>query len=243
MTFPVWLDAPGATLDACYAALRAASPGDYGAYLRLPGVEAASTSPERLLRVDGRTARARPMKGTRARQPDADADARAVAELSASEKDRSENVMIVDLLRNDLGSVCAPGSVRVPELFQVESYATVHQLTSTVEGTLRETVGPFSALRAVFPPGSMTGAPKIAACNIIDRLEPSARGLYAGTIGWVGFDGVAEFSVVIRTLQRHGEHLRWDAGGGIVWDSDPDDEWHEALAKCAPLRALGVDVS
>lgn len=238
LTLPRWFDAAGVDLDRCYARLRAASPGDFGAYLRLGAAECASTSPERFLRVAGRRVEARPMKGTRPATGDADADRALADALSGSEKDRAENVMIVDLLRNDLGRVCEVGSVSVPSLFEVERYATVHQLTSTIAGTLRDGVGPFGALAAAFPPGSMTGAPKVAACSLLATLESAPRGLYAGTIGWFGYDGVSELSVVIRTLQRWGDRLRWDAGGGIVWDSVAVDEWREVEQKRAPLAAL-----
>ncbi|MCB9508372.1 MAG: anthranilate synthase component I family protein [Myxococcales bacterium] len=238
LTLPRWFEAAGVELDRCYERLRGKSPGDFGAYLRLGAAECASTSPERFLRVAGRRVEARPMKGTRPATGDADADRALATALSGSEKDRAENVMIVDLLRNDLGRVCEVGSVSVPSLFEVERYATVHQLTSTIVGTLREGIGPFGALAAAFPPGSMTGAPKVAACSLLATLESAPRGLYAGTIGWFGYDGVSELSVVIRTLQRWGDRLRWDAGGGIVWDSVAADEWREVEQKRAPLAAL-----
>jgi anthranilate/para-aminobenzoate synthase component I len=242
-TFPIRVET-GAPLGEIYLALRDRSAGDFGVYLRMAEVELASVSPERLCQVRAdRQVRARPMKGTRKRtDPRAD---RAVAdELRSSEKDRSENVMIVDLLRNDLGRVCVPGSVRVPELFAVETYATVLQMTSTVSGELREGVGPFGLLRAVFPPGSMTGAPKVEACNLLTELEAESRGLYSGSVAWLGFDGDWAFNVLIRTLQQLPDNdghraLTWWVGGGIVADSTPADEWEEAMAKAAPLFALG----
>jgi anthranilate/para-aminobenzoate synthase component I len=180
------------------------------------------------------------MKGTRARLLDPIADAEARRELAVSEKDRAENVMIVDLMRNDIGRVCELGSVVVPVLYEVETYATVHQLTSTVVGTLRPGVGVFELLEAVFPPGSMTGAPKVAACTLLAEVESRARGLYAGTVGWIGYDGRAEFSVVIRTLQAWGDVVRWDVGGGVVWDSTPEGEWAEAMHKADALRRAGL---
>ena len=242
-TFPLRFERP-ASLVPHYLRLRAASPGDFGAYLRMGGIEAASTSPERFFRIDGRTIECRPMKGTRPRAADPSADPGAddalAAELAASEKDRAENVMIVDLMRNDIGRVCEIGSVEVPRLFEVERYATVHQMTSTVRGTLRSGVGPFGALEACFPPGSRTGAPKVAACHLLAELETEPRGLYSGAIGWLGYDGVSELSVVIRTLQAWGDIARWNVGGGIVWDSTPEGEFDEALSKAAALEASGL---
>lgn len=238
-TFPLRFARPPSLADA-YLRLRRHSPGDFGAYLRMGDLEAASTSPERFVRIDGDRVVCRPMKGTRPRDPDPVRDSALAEELGSSAKDRAENVMIVDLMRNDLGRVCVLGSVHVPQLFEVEHYETVHQMTSTVAGTLREGVGPFGVLEAVFPPGSMTGAPKVAACRLIDELEPEPRGLYSGTIAWLGFDGTCELSVVIRTLQAWGDTARWNVGGGIVWDSTPSGEVDEALAKAAALRAAGL---
>ena len=239
LTFPLWF-APLPSLLPAYLALRAASPGDFGAFVRLGSLSLASSSPERFLSVDGRRVWSRPMKGTRPRGATVEADAAARADLTGSEKDRAENVMIVDLVRNDLGRVCTTGSVAVPELYAIESYETVHQMTSTVEGTLRDEVGPFGLVAAAFPPGSMTGAPKIAACTLLSTLEQSARGAYAGTIMALGYDGRHAMSVVIRTLQQVGGRLRYDVGGGIVADSTPDEEWHEALAKAAALTRAGL---
>lgn len=237
LTFPLRFE-PVASLWPYYAALRARSPGDFGAYLRFADVEAASTSPERLLHIEGRRVWSRPMKGTRPRGRTPDEDAALAAALRASAKDRAENVMIVDLVRNDLGRVAEVGSVRVPSLYEVERYATVWQMTSTVEARLRPEVGPFGALAASFPPGSMTGAPKIAACELLRRLEHAPRGLYSGTVFWMGYDDRHACSVVIRTLQWRDGSLRWDVGGGIVADSTPDDEWLEAMAKSAALDAI-----
>ncbi len=176
------------------------------------------------------------MKGTRARVADPTRDRVEAQRLAGSAKDRAENVMIVDLMRNDIGRVCRVGTVRVPQLYNVETYATVHQMTSTVRGDLLPGVGPFQVLEATFPPGSMTGAPKVAACHLVRRLEGEPRGLYSGAIGWLGYDGAAEFSVVIRTLQAWGGMARWNVGGGIVWDSTPDGEFDEALSKAAALH-------
>lgn len=238
-TFPLWFRRPE-SLVPHHLALRNSSPGDYGAYLRMGALEVASSSPERLFRVVDRRVECRPMKGTRPRGSIPVADDALRAELSASAKDRAENVMIVDLVRNDLGRVCEVGSVEVPVLFEVESYRTVHQMTSTVHGTLRPEVGPFQLLAAVFPPGSMTGAPKVAACSILRALERHPRGIYSGAIGWIGYDGTHDFSVVIRTLHAWNDLARWDVGGGIVWDSTPEGEWEEALQKASALRAAGL---
>lgn len=240
LTFPLRLAGPDASLLPAYAALRAASPGDFAAYVRLGGLEAASSSPERFVAIDGRRIESRPMKGTSPRSRDVQRDIQAAMALRTSEKDRAENVMIVDLVRNDLGRVCEVGSVHVPELFLVESYDTVHQMTSTVRGTLRDGVGPFEAMAAAFPPGSMTGAPKIAACHELARLERAPRGLYAGTIVRLGYDGRCAASVVIRTLQRDAAGLRYDVGGGIVADSTPEAEWAEALTKAEALVRAGL---
>jgi anthranilate/para-aminobenzoate synthase component I len=245
-TFPI-LCRPLVPLPQLYLALRQQQGGDFGTYLRLGRAELASVSPERLCQVSQGWVRTRPMKGTRRRvSEDGAADARAADELRQSAKDRAENVMIVDLLRNDLGRVCEPRSVCVTELFAIESYATVHQMTSTVSGRLRAGVGPFGLLAAAFPPGSMTGAPKVEACNRLSALESRPRGLYAGTVAWLGFDGEWVFSVVIRALQNDvysdepaGSGVcSWWVGGGIVADSDPDAEWDEAMSKAAPLLAL-----
>ena len=224
LTFPLRFE-PVASLWPHYLALRERSPGDYSAYVRFADVEAASTSPERLLRIEGRRVWSRPMKGTRRRGDTPEADEALRASLQASEKDRAENVMIVDLVRNDLGRVSEVGSVRVPSLYEVERYATVWQMTSTVEATLRAEVGPFEVLGASFPPGSMTGAPKISACELIRRLERGPRGLYSGSVFWMGYDGRHTCSVVIRTLQARAGEVRWDVGGGIVADSSVADEW------------------
>jgi len=238
-TFPLDFRRPD-SLAPHALALRASSPGDFGGYLRMGTLEAASSSPERFVRIEGRRVECRPMKGTRPRHEDVAEDVAEARALAVSEKDRAENVMIVDLMRNDIGRVCELGSVEVPQLFEVERYATVHQMTSTVRGTLRASVGPFGVLQATFPPGSMTGAPKVAACHLLASLETRPRGLYSGTIGWLGYDGVCEFSVVIRTLQAWGERARWDVGGGVVWDSTPAGEVAEALTKAAALSCAGL---
>jgi para-aminobenzoate synthetase component 1 len=221
-----------------YVALRSMNPAPYGAYLNLPFGQVLSSSPEQFLALQGRTVVTRPIKGTRPRQADAAADARSRADLAASDKDRAENLMIVDLLRNDLGRVCRPGSIRVPQLFNVESFATVHHLVSTVTGELADGRDALDLLGASFPGGSITGAPKLRAMQIIDELEPAARGVYCGAIGWLGTTGAMDSSIAIRTLVIQNGEVRYWAGGGIVADSDADAEYQESLDKAAAFFRL-----
>ena len=206
-----------------YPSLREHNPAPYAAHLIFDDVEVASASPERFLTVRGRDVEAKPIKGTIAADQD--------PALLDDDKTRAENLMIVDLLRNDLSRVCEPGTVRVPGLMQVESYATVHQLVSTITGRLREGCTAVDAVRATFPPGSMTGAPKLRTCEIIDRLETSPRGVYSGALGYFGFDGQADLSVVIRTAVRAGDTVTVGAGGAIVLVSDPESELAERNLK------------
>lgn len=223
--------------------LLAGSPAPFAAYLALPGRALVSNSPERFLSVrpgDGELqVEARPIKGTRPRGPDPAADAAAVADLLASEKDRAENLMIVDLMRNDLARVCAAGSVGVPELFRVESYVNVHHLVSTVRGRLAEGRDLADLLAATFPPGSITGAPKVQAMRVIAAHEPP-RGPWCGSLFWAGVDGAFDSSVLIRTaafVQAGGRwRFRTSAGAGVVADSDPAGERRETVAKIAALR-------
>ncbi|NBU26587.1 MAG: anthranilate synthase component I family protein, partial [Gammaproteobacteria bacterium] len=236
LTFPVRF-APPTDPASLFAWLVSRHPVDHAAWVSLPGFELLSASPERFLSLRGRTVSLRPMKGTRGLGQGI-SDEVAMRELATSVKDRAENVMIADLARNDLGRVCLPGSVRPTALFEVERYASVAQMTSTIRGELREGLDVWDAFAAAFPPGSMTGAPKIEACRMIRELEAGPRGLYAGVLGWIEPDGDAEFSVVIRSLQSRDGEARWDIGGGIVHDSEADAEWAEAWAKFAPLRAL-----
>ncbi len=225
-----------------YRRLRAANPAPFAAYLPLGEATIVSASPERFLHVSGSHVSTRPIKGTRPRGTTPARDRELAAELQASAKDRAENVMIVDLLRNDLGRVCATGSVRVPELLALETHPTVHHLVSTVVGDLAPGRDRVDLLRACWPGGSITGAPKIRAMAIITALEPFARSIYCGSIGYLSHTGQMDTSIVIRTaLVRAGQAYVW-AGGGIVADSDPAAEYAETLDKAAALlRALGVD--
>jgi para-aminobenzoate synthetase component 1 len=222
------------------------SPAAFSAYLRIDAERTVITnSPERFVSVqaDGRV-ETRPIKGTRARQADPDGDARAAAALAASEKDRAENLMIVDLMRNDIARVCTPGSVRAPDLFKVESFANVHHLVSTVTGQLAPGRDVFDLIAAGFPPGSITGAPKVRAMEIIAELEGESRGPYCGALGWIGADGAADLNVMIRTAACVKNASGWAAevrsGGAIVIDSKPDEELEETRAKAGALfKAAG----
>jgi len=225
-----------------YRELRRRNPAPFATFLRLPEATLVGSSPERFLKVspDGRV-EARPIKGTRPRGETPARDAALRAELAGSRKDRAENVMIVDLLRNDLSRVCATGSVEVPELCAIEDYASVFQMVSTITGRLAEGRDLFDLLASAFPGGSMTGAPKIAAMNILERLEPLVRGYYSGAAGYLGFDGSADLSMVIRSVQIIGKRAMVGAGGAVLASSDPDMEWLEATAKArAPLEALAA---
>ncbi|OYY94609.1 MAG: aminodeoxychorismate synthase, component I [Hydrogenophilales bacterium 28-61-23] len=221
-----------------YHALRRLNPAPYSAYLNLPGVRILSSSPERFLSVRQGVVETRPIKGTRPRATDLEADVELARELRASEKDRAENLMIVDLLRNDLGKVCVPGTVAVPRLFEIESFATVHHLVSTVAGRLAEGCDAVELLRAAFPGGSITGAPKLRAMQIIEELEPDRRGVYCGAIGWLGFNGDMDSNIAIRTLVSADNELQFWAGGGIVADSRADAEYRECLDKAAAMLSL-----
>jgi para-aminobenzoate synthetase component 1 len=221
-----------------YRALRGLNPAPFSAFLSTPHGCVLSSSPERFLHLRGGVVQTRPIKGTRPRGGTPAADRALAGELAASAKDRAENLMIVDLLRNDLGRVCAPGSVRVPELFAVESYATVHHLVSTVSGCLAPGQDAVSLLRACFPGGSITGAPKVRAMQVIEALEPHRRGVYCGAIGYLGFDGAMDTNIAIRTLVHSHATIRCWAGGGIVHDSAMEAEYQETLDKAAALLRL-----
>jgi len=223
-------------LPALYLRLRRRSPAPFGAYLNFGDLHALSISPERFVSLRGGRVSTRPIKGTRPRGADPAEDARLRAELEASAKDRAELLMIVDLERNDLGRVCEPGSVRVDELFTVEAHPTVWHLVSEVSGRLASGRDVFDLLKASFPGGSITGAPKIRAMQIIAELEPHRRGLYCGSIGWLGFDGDAELNIAIRTMVEHQGRVLFHVGGGITWDSVPHEEYAETQAKARALR-------
>jgi para-aminobenzoate synthetase component 1 len=218
-----------------YRRLRSRNPAPFAAYIDGGAFQVLSASPERFLRVEGRQVETRPIKGTRPRGTTPAADAALAAELRASEKDRAENVMIVDLLRNDLSRVCRPGTVRATELLRLESHPTVHHLVSVVEGTLESDRSAFDLLRAAFPGGSITGAPKLRAMEIIAELERSRRSIYCGAIGYVSLTGDMDTSIVIRTLVAAGGRVWFQAGGGIVADSDPAAEYEETLDKARAL--------
>jgi para-aminobenzoate synthetase component 1 len=221
-----------------YRRLRSLSPAPFSAYLNTPEAQILSVSPERFLHVRGDTVETRPIKGTRPRAVDSVADQQLARELLGSAKDRAENIMIVDLLRSDFGRVCDTGSVQVEALCELESFANVHHLVSTVRGRLAPRVHALDALRACFPGGSITGAPKIRAMQIIEELERERRGVYCGAIGYVGFDGAMDMNIAIRTLvHRHGETRFW-AGGGIVADSNVDQEFQETLDKASAMFGL-----
>lgn len=225
-----------------YRALRADNPTPFGAYLKSREATVLSTSPERFVRItaDGRV-ESKPIKGTRARGATESEDAAIRDELLHSEKDRSENLMIVDLVRHDLGATAQLGSVSVDELFGIETYATVHQMVSTVSAVLDPENSQVACVRAAFPPGSMTGAPKLRTMSIIDELETGPRGVYSGGIGYFSLNGAVDLSVVIRTLVVAGGTVRYGVGGAIVALSDAEDEYAETVAKAAPLLRLFGD--
>jgi para-aminobenzoate synthetase component 1 len=220
-----------------YRRLRSSNPAPFAAYFETPEAAVVCCSPERFLQVRGPEVETRPIKGTRPRGATEEEDARLAAELLASEKDRAENVMIVDLERNDIGRVCEFGTVHVPELFALESYATVHHLVSTVRGRLRSESTAVDCLRACFPGGSITGAPKVRSMEIIEELEPTRRGIYTGAIGYLCFSGDMDVNIVIRTLVVKDGVAYFQVGGGIVADSDPEAEYLETVDKARALAA------
>ncbi len=220
-----------------YRTLRRTNPAPFSAFLDFGRFAVASSSPERFLRIEGQRVETRPIKGTVRRSEDSTEDARLARELLASEKDRAELAMIVDLERNDLGRVCRPGTVKVSEARVLESYETVHHLVATVEGELEQGRDTVDLLRASFPGGSITGAPKIRAMEIIDELEPHARGVYTGSIGYLGFDGRSDLNIAIRTVSLRDGWATFHVGGGIVADSVPAAEYRETQAKAAGIVA------
>ena len=221
-----------------YLRLRRRSPAPFGCFLGWGDLAIVSASPEWFYQTQGDRIVTRPIKGTRPRGRTPGDDARLAAELVASPKDRAELTMIVDLERNDLGRVCRYGTVQVVEPWSIETFAQVHHLVATVEGRLWPHVGPVDVVKAVFPGGSITGAPKIRAMEIIDELEPTRRGPYTGAVGYFSQGGASGFNIVIRTLLVEGERVSFQVGGGIVADSDPETEYHETLHKGRGLREV-----
>ena len=220
------------------------SPSQYSAFLKFDDFEIISSSPERFIKIKNRTINSKPIKGTRPRGKSEKEDLALISELKLSEKDRAENLMIVDLVRNDIGKIAEIGSVIVPDLFKVESYETVHQLVSTVEGKVDKKYSIVDAIKACFPPGSMTGAPKIRAMEICTEIETYKRGIYSGAIGYIGFDGYIDLSVVIRSIIKKGKQFEFQVGGAIVSDSDPEAEFQETLDKARAICSiLDIDIS
>jgi para-aminobenzoate synthetase len=212
--------------------LRRKSPVPYGALLEFPDVAILSASPERFLTVGrDRVVESKPIKGTRPRGATPADDEALHDDLATNVKDRAENLMIVDLIRNDLNRVCEIGTVHVPKLFDVETYAPVHQLVSTIRGTIRPDASAVDCVRETFPGGSMTGAPKLRTMQIIDRLEDGPRGFYSGALGWFGLSGAADLSIVIRTLTATKGCVSFGVGGAIVALSDPEEEFEETVVK------------
>ena len=221
-----------------YRILRKINAAPFSAYLNFPQLQVLSSSPEKFLSVINGEVETKPIKGTRPRLEDYSENEKQKIELLKSKKDRAENLMIVDLLRNDLSKNCQQGSVKVPKLFDIESFTTVHHLVSTVKGILAEKYHSLDLLRSCFPGGSITGAPKIRSMQIIEELEPNRRGIYCGSIGYIGFDGNMDTNIAIRTLVHSENTIRFWAGGGIVFDSVMEDEYQESFDKAAALLNL-----
>lgn len=232
--------APNVTAAELYERLRVANPAPFACRAQFAGLDIQSSSPERLLHIADGQINTRPIAGTRPRLAQSTQDREQVAALLANHKERAEHVMLIDLERNDLGRVCAPGSVEVSEFMVVESYAHVHHIVSNVRGRLRADVTPVAALRAVFPGGTITGCPKVRCMKIIAQLEGQGRGVYTGSLGWIGVDGSIDSNILIRTLSVTGRELSFRAGCGIVADSVAQLELEETRAKArGMLRALG----
>lgn len=219
-----------------YQALRSGNPAPYSAWINCDGFVLLSTSPEQFLRKRGRRVETRPIKGTRPRGKTDIEDLHNAAMLQGSEKDRAELLMIVDLERNDLGRIAEFGSVQAQQLYHLEHYASVIHQTAVVKALMRKDKDIFDCIRALFPGGSITGAPKVRAMEIIEELEPTRRGVYTGSIGYIGFDGDAEFNIAIRSLHLKEGYLDYQVGSGIVWDSKPEDEYQETLDKGRAIR-------
>lgn len=226
---------------ALYGKLRKVNPAPFAAYVDTGEFQIVSASPERFIRLRDKIVETRPIKGTRPRGKTPEEDEANCRELMESEKDRAELLMIVDLERNDMGRVAETGTVEVTELFKLETYATVFHLVATVKARLKENLDITDCLRAAFPGGSITGAPKIRAMEIIDELEPTARNLYTGSIGYIGYNGDADLNIVIRTILCKGEDAWFQVGGGIVWDSNPELEYDECMHKArGQIEALSM---
>ena len=221
-----------------YQKLRTINPSPYSAYMNTPEHKVLSVSPERFIKIEDGVAETKPIKGTRPKLDNSEQDKAMLSDLLNSDKDRAENVMIVDLLRNDFSKSCQANSVKVTKLFEVESFPTVHHLVSTITGELPKTVSSIQLLRECFPGGSITGAPKIRAMEIIEQLEPHRRGLYCGSIGYLGFNGRMDTNIAIRTLVEKDQHAYFYAGGGLVWDSQADAEYQETFDKAAAMFRL-----
>ncbi|UMZ74922.1 aminodeoxychorismate synthase component I [Natranaerofaba carboxydovora] len=219
-----------------YRDLRRVSPAPFGAFLNFGEVDILSNSPERFIQLRGDQIETRPIKGTRPRGRTPEEDRMYREELVRSEKDKAELLMIVDLERNDIGRVSETGTVRVPELFKLEEYSNVHHLVATVVGRLREDKDVIDLIKATFPGGSITGAPKIRAMEIIDEVEPTQRNVYTGSIGYLGFDGSLDLNIAIRTMVKKGDKVYFQVGGGIVWDSDVKEEYEETFKKAASIK-------
>lgn len=227
-----------------YMLLRSINPAPFAGFMNFGELQISSASPERFLTVRGREVETRPIKGTRPRSPIPGVDRIYRNLLENSEKERAENTMIVDLMRNDLSKVCEPGSIDVARLCNIESFATVHHLVSTVRGVLGHGRKATDLLRACFPGGSITGAPKIRAMEIIEEMEQTRRGPYCGSMGYIGFNGAMDSNILIRTLVYEGQNVSLQAGGGIVADSVPQNEYQETLDKAeAMLRSFKTDAA
>ncbi len=225
-----------------YLRLRKINPAPFSGYFNLDTHQIiASASPERFLKLNHTLVETRPIKGTRPRGKNPQEDKALLNELKASEKDRAENIMIVDLMRNDLSRVCLPHSVKVPQLCEIETYPSVHHLVSVVQGKLQPDLGPIDLLRATFPGGSITGAPKIRAMSIISEIEPTSRGPYTGNLGYIGFDGQLDLSILIRSFCLKDKQVTFQVGGAVVLDSEPAAEYAETLVKAKSLMAALVE--
>ena len=221
-----------------YRILRKINPSPFSAYMNYPDFQILSNSPEQFLSVRGGIVKTKPIKGTRPRSPDQDTDQNLVQELADSIKDQAENLMIVDLLRNDISKNCVLGSVQVQKLFDIETFPNVHHMVSTITGKLRAQRSAVDLLRGCFPGGSITGAPKVRSMQIIEELEPHRRGIYCGSIGYIGFNGNMDINIAIRTILHRHNRMHFHAGGGIVSDSDVDAEYRETYDKATAMMSL-----